>query len=168
MTRYPEIPKKLKDQLESIAPSWDRDIVYYPCAVTLDDGCELERVYIVEYEPYIRMWGITPEQDPGKQSVSIERVVAIRESPFRLPTKLAAKLYAAGESGMGYCVFTVKFSGGSSRAYVTGNAVDFITPPEGLTASAAKKVFPHKGREDSPLKGPDYYWCIYQESKDAT
>ena len=168
MTQYPAIPDELKAQLNRITPSHDRGITYFPCAVTLDDGRELERVYVVEHEPYIRIWGVTPEQDSGKKSISIERVVAIRESAFRLPPKLATTLYAAGESGMGYCIFTVKFSDGSRQAYVTGNAVDFITPPSGLTASAAKKVYPHKGREASLQQGPDYYLCLYQGADDAT
>jgi hypothetical protein len=162
MSPYPAIPGRLKDQLDRVTPSRDRDIEYHPCAVTLEDGTELERVYVVEAEPYLRVWGIRPEEDPGKQSVSIESVSAIRESPYRLPAKLADKVYAAGESGMGYCVFTVKFSGGRSQAYVTGNAIDFIDPPDGLAASAAKKIHPHRGKKGSPQPGPDYVWCLYQ------
>jgi hypothetical protein len=86
---------------------------------------------------------------------------------YRLPPELATKLYAAGESGMGYCVFTVKFSDGSRRAYVTGNTVDFITPPSGLTAGAARKVYAHRGRDQSPQPGPDYYWCLFQGAEAA-
>ena len=167
MTRYPTLPEKLKDQLDRIAPSDACGVTYYPCAVTLDDGSELEGVYIVEYEPYFLLWGITPEKDPGKQSIPIDRVVAIRESSDRLPPKLAEKLYKTGESGMGYYVFTVRFSGGSRQAYVMGNAVDFITPPKGLTAAAARKVYPHVGRDASPQEGPDYYWCLYQDTDKA-
>lgn len=167
MPGYPSIPRHLRDQLGRITPSRDRDLEYFPCAVTLDDGRELERVYVVEYEPYIRVWCVTPEQDPGKRSVAIDRVASIRESPYRLPPKLATRLYTAGESGMGYSIFTVQFADGSRQAYVTGNAVDFITPPNGIQCSAARKVFPHRGRDDSPRRGPDYFWCLYQGVHDA-
>jgi hypothetical protein len=167
MPRYAAIPRHLKNELDRIPPSRDRGLEYFPCAVTLDDGRELERVYVAEYEPYIRLWGVTPEQDPAKSSVAIERVASIRESPYRLPPGLATELYAAGESGMGYSIFTVEFADGSREAYVTGNAVDFITAPEGLRASDARKVFPHKGRDASPRRGADYSWCLYQGVRDA-
>jgi len=167
MPQYPAIPRHLKDQLHLITPSRDRDLEYFPCAVTLDDGRELERVYVMEYEPYIRVWGVAPEQDSGKSSVAIERIACIRESPHRLPPNLATELYAAGESGMGYCIFTVEFADGSRQAYVTGNAVDFITPPSDLQCAAARKVFPHKGRDAGPRHGPDYFWCLYQGVQDA-
>lgn len=62
---------------------------------------------------------------------------------------------------MGYCIFTVEFSGGSQQAYVTGNAVDFITPPPGLTAREAKRVYPHEGKVVSPQHAPSCLWCLY-------
>jgi hypothetical protein len=39
--------------------------------------------------------------------VAIQDVTQIADSPVRLPAELANQLYAAGESGMGYVVFTV-------------------------------------------------------------
>ena len=56
---------------------------------------------------------------------------ALAESPRRLPAQFANKLYKSGESGMGYTIFTVIFADGSRQAYGTGNAVDFISYPEG-------------------------------------
>lgn len=169
MHRYEAIPRRLKEQLDRVAPSHDTlsDTLYYPCAVTLDDGRELARVYVMEYGPYIRSWGIAPEDDPGKSCVSIERVVAIRESPFRLPPRLATAVYDAGESGMGHCIFTVEFADGTRQAYGTGNAVDFILPPPGLTAADARKVFPHEGRDAFPDWDADYVWCLYQGTADG-
>ena len=85
MTQYPLLPGRLRDQLERIAPSGDRYITYYPCAVTLDDGHELDRVYIVERGLYLRMWGVPPEQDRGRKSVSIDREDGKYRLSFCLP-----------------------------------------------------------------------------------
>lgn len=45
--------------------------------------------------------------------------------------------------------------------------MDFITPPPGLTARDARRVYPHKGREASPQRGPEYFWCLYEGVTDA-
>lgn len=158
---YSKLPPHLAEQLRRVPPSHDGKLKYHPCRVTLDDGQVLDHVYIVEARAFIVKWGIWPEDDPGKRSVPIERVVSVEESPCRLPAALANKLYKAGESGMGYCAFTVEFKDGTRQAYVTGNAVDFIDAPAGLRASDAVRVDPHKGHNESPLHGPDYFWCLY-------
>jgi len=72
-----------------IEPSQDGILKYYPCAVTLRNGTLLDRVYVVDFAPYIKMWGVTPEQDPHKASVPIEDVVTIGESLTRLPARVA-------------------------------------------------------------------------------
>ena len=134
---------------------------YKPCAVTLADGTELSCVYVVDCKPYIRYWGIYPENDPGKNSVSIAQVRQIRDSPNRLPAALADCLYQAEESGMGYFVFTVEFRDGTRHTFLTGNAVDFIDAPTGLRASDAVQVYPHRGRRGPELRSLPYYWCLY-------
>jgi len=137
-------------------------MAYKPCAVTLRDGTDLCCVYIVDSNSYIRVWGVFPEDDPGKRSISVDEITAIRDSPNRLPKALADSLYVAGESGMGYTIFTVEFSDGSRQAYVGGNAIDFIQPPPGLNAADARQVFPHQGRDEWPRRAIDYYWCLYE------
>jgi hypothetical protein len=62
---------------------------------------------------------------------------------------------------MGYCIFTVLFSNGQTQAYLTGDAVDFITYPEGLGKTDAIDVMPHVGRDRPYLEGPDYFWCLF-------
>jgi hypothetical protein len=161
MTRYPALPRELIEELRRVPSSWDREMEYKPCAVTLADGTELASVYVVNHKPYIRYWGISPESDPGKRSVSIAQVRQIRDSPNRLPAALADCLYRAGESGMGYMVFTVEFKDGTRQVYVTGNAVDFIDPPAGLCVSDAVRVYPHEGRSGAERRWVDYYWCLY-------
>ena len=167
MPSFPPIPRKLYDELRRVPASRDGEMEYRPCAVTLDDGRELSCVYVVDHKPYIRVWGVYPEGDPGKRSVPITSVRRIVDSPNRLPAPLADELYRAGESGMGYTVFTVEFRDGSRQAYVTGNAVDFVDPPTGLRASDAVRVLPHEGRERAKHESVDYYWCLYDGVEDA-
>jgi hypothetical protein len=156
---YPVLPTHLVRQLGVVPPSRDGDLEYRPCAVTVDDGSEIECVYVVDYEAYLRHWGVRPEDDPGKLWVPLERVRALRESSYRLPAALADELYQAGESGMGYTVFTVEFADGTRQAYVGGNAIDFINPPGGLNAADARRVCPHEGRQETPRRVLPYHWC---------
>lgn len=162
MRHYPQLNAELVDQLRAVPPSQDGGLEYRPCAVTLDDGQEEMAVYVVPHAAYIRQWGVLPEDDPGKRNVPLARVRSIRDSPYRLPSRLANELYSAGESGMGYTVFTVEFANGFRRAYVTGNAVDFIDPPPGMHVHDACRVFPHQGREQAHQVAIQYAWCIYE------
>ena len=139
MRRYGGNPSETEDTAGRNCAKWRWLDPYYPCSVTLDDRRVLERVYVMEYETYIKVWGVDPEDDRGKESVAIAQIIEIRENPWRLPIALANELYGAGESGMGYLLFTVEFSNGFVQPYVTGNAVDFIVPPPGLRAADARK-----------------------------
>ena len=158
---YPVLPAHLVGQLARVPPSRDGDLEYRPCAATVEDGSEIECVYVVESEMYLQRWGVRPEEDPGKQWIPLARVRSLRESPYRLPAALADELYRAGESGMGYAAFTVEFSDGRRQAYVGGNAVDFIDPPAGLSAADARRVFPHEGRHEGQRRVRPYHWCLY-------
>ncbi len=162
MPHTQKIPAALYEQLLQVEPSYDGGMEYRPCLVTLNDGRKVDCVYVVHEQQYIRHWGVWPEDDSGKQSLLIEYVSGIEESPSRLPPKIANKIYNAGESGMGYCVFTLVFTDGSTQAYVTGNAVDFVALPNGKAARDIRKVLPHEGRQaENQKQGLDYYWCIY-------
>ena len=163
MTReYKPIPKHLHEKLMKIEPSENYGLKYYPCQVALKDGGHVDRVYVVEQESYIKVWGVYPEDDGGKSEVLIEDVVDIEESPSRLPAKFANKLYEAGESGMGVTIFTVVFRHGVRQVFAAGNAVDFISYPEGKSSADIRDVLPHKGRESAEItRAPEYYWCIY-------
>jgi hypothetical protein len=111
--------------------------------------------------PYLRWWGVYPEDDRGKQSVNIKDVVKVENSPTRLPARFANQIYDHGESGMGYTIFTVVFSDGQRQAYGTGNAVDFIRYPNGKGPDDVSSVLPHEGRNAQPVMAPDWYWCLY-------
>jgi len=82
--------------------------------------------------------------------VNVDDVISIFESPSRLPAAFANQVYAAGEFGMGYSVFTVIFKDESTQAYLTGNAVDFIDCPEGKRKRDIAKVLPSWTRGESP------------------
>jgi hypothetical protein len=159
----PKLPDKLRDDLSAITPSQCGDLAYWPCAARMKDGSVLLCVYVVLEGPYIRHWGVYPQQDRGKSYISIADVDALAESPKRLPARLANKLYEAGESGMGYTIFTVVFADGSRQAYGTGNAVDFIRYPEGKGQGDVLDVLPHEGRNAEPASCPEYYWCLFSE-----
>lgn len=126
-------------------------------------------MYAVEANGYLRMWGVDPSDDPAKRSVAVDQVVKIEDSPYRLPAPLADKLYRAGESGMGYVIFTVVMNDGRRLPFVTGNAVDFPAWPADVNPQDAVEVLPHQGREvfrdraPGPNEGSaDYSWCLYQ------
>ncbi len=164
MTRYAKIPAELRAQLARIPAAGGYELEYPPCDVRLKDGRRVSRVYVVPDDLYIKVWGVWPEDDRAKRSIRIEDVAEIRESPDRLPVELAEKLYAAGESGMGYCVFTVVLDDGLRLPVVSGNAVDFIEYPPGKGPANAVDVIPHEGRNAPNLRqAPKYYWCLYSD-----
>lgn len=143
------------DQLRSIVPTSDGIVTYYPCRVRLRAGTVHEHVYLVDAELFARTWG----RAPSRSVIPVTDIIAIEEAPDRLPPALANELYAAGESGMGYCVFTVVFRDGAEQAYITGNAVDFLQWPPQLGPTDAARVIPHKGRHAPHLAGAPYEWC---------
>jgi hypothetical protein len=167
--KYPELSSELQLQLAAIEPSQNGSIAYRPCAVVLASGEVHERVYVQDAQSYITVWGVWPEDDPGKGSVDVSNVIAIRESSDRLHPSIARSIYRAGESGMGYTVFTLVFRDGSARAYVGGNAVDFVTYSAGKAASDVVSVVPHRGRDEDPYSDPrGYAWCLYGTGRSSS
>lgn len=161
---YSPLLPHVREALKSIEPSRDGELVYYPCRAVLKSGEATDTVYIVPEKPYLKHWGVYPENDPGKRWIRIEDLAEVQESPARLPAKFANEIYRSGESGMGYTVFTVVFADGTRQACVTGNAVDFIRYPIGKGPNDIVSVIPHEGRrDDSLVKSPQWYWCIYSD-----
>lgn len=161
MSRYPVLPDHIREALNGIVPSGDNELWYFPCSVTLSDGRIFDTVYIEPEMPYLRYWGVYPEDDQGKRFIKIEDVVKVKDSPTRLPARFANQIYDHGESGMGYTIFTVVFSDGERQAYGTGNAVDFIRYPDGKGPNDVSSVLPHEGRNAQPVGPPAWYWCLY-------
>ena len=125
--RFPILEGRLSRQLNAVGQTAG---LYYPCCVTLADDREIDCVYLADAKRWIREWGVWPSQDPGKQSIGLESVVSLRDSPSRLPKRFAEELYAAGESGMGYTIFTIVYADGTHQACSNGNAIDFVSHPQ--------------------------------------
>jgi hypothetical protein len=166
LRKYGLLPQVLKQMLSSSEPSLDGDVTYYPCSVLCRNGMSYDTVYIVNDEDYIRSWGVYPEDDHEKQWLLIKDLLSIKDSPMRLPPKFANELYKAGESGMGFTVFTVTFTDGSRQAYMSGNAIDFISYPLNKVPGDVVAVIPHEGRDSGALRrAPTYYWCLYSSNQ---
>jgi hypothetical protein len=168
--RYPRLPETLREQLGRIEPSHDGVLEYRPGRAVLDDGTQHDFVLFVAAASYFPHWGVWPENDPRKRALPVERVVSVRESTYRLPPTLANQLYDAGESGMGYFVFTVVLRDGRRLPVVTGNAVDFPALPDAVTTADIIDVLPTGGREHfldrqpSPQESAGHYsWCLYED-----
>jgi hypothetical protein len=160
---YPKLPDDIAAQFSNLEPSGGTcEPVYFPCAATLKSGDELSCVYICEATNWYLYWGVWPEDDSGKRSLDILQIANIAPSRFALPARFANKIYAVGECAMGYTIFTVVFKDGTTVPYGTGNAVDFVTYPEGKSASDVADVLPdvRRGRTDF-MKCPEYTWCLY-------
>ena len=160
---YSPLLPHIREALKTIEPSRDGELVYYPCRTVLKSGEACDTVYIVPEKPYMKYWGVYPENDSGKRWIRMEDIAEVQESPTRLPAQFANEIYKDGESGMGYTIFTVVFADGVRQACVSGNAVDFIQFPIGKGPKDVVKVIPHEGREASLVKSPEWYWCLYSE-----
>jgi len=158
---YSPLLSHVREALKGIEPTGDGELVYYPCRVVLKSGEACDTVYIVPEEPYMKQWGVYPENDSGKRWIKMEDITEVMESPIRLPARFANQIYDHGESGMGYTIFTVVFSDGERQACGTGNAVDFIRYPNGKGPNDVVAVLPHEGRNAQPVRAPDWYWCLY-------
>jgi hypothetical protein len=164
---YRVLPSNLRAAWAAIAPSIDGKLEYRPCAVRLKNGTNVPCVYIMDAQSYIDVWGVWPEDDKGKRFVLVEDLASISESPFRLPAKFANEIYRAGESGMGYCIFTVVFSDGTEQACLGGNAVDFVKLRDGKSVADITAVIPHKGRDATHMESPQYNWCLFGSGESA-
>lgn len=158
---YPQLSPILREQLHAIEPPHDGMIGYFPCLVQLADGEQHDCVYVVDAKSYIQIWGVWPDEDRGKRALPIQDVVQIRPSPSRLPVHFAHQMYAVGESGMGYCIFTLRFADGTRQAYCTGNLIDFPQLPEGKSVDDVVALRPNEGREEQSLGTREYYWCLF-------
>lgn len=136
---------------------------YRPCRVTLEDGTKQDFVYICEADPWFQYWGVDPEDDSGKDSVPIERVRAIDESPSRLPARFADVMYQAGESRMGGCTFQLLLRDGRRLNCETGNAVDFLLWPGDVSPADVVELLPHSaGADGQGVSDAPYAWCLYE------
>ena len=165
---YSRLPAILEAQLHAIDPTHDGMMEYFPCRVLLANGEQHDCVYIAESNSYIRFWGVWPDEDPGKRAIRIEDVAQIQPSPFRLPFKFAREMYVVGESGMGYCIFTLHFADGTRQPYCTGNLIDFPEMPAGKSVCDVLALRPNQGRREESLGARQYYWCLFGGHSEKT
>lgn len=165
MPGYGALPEELALELDRVEPSGTGEFKYRPCAVTLKSGQRVEAVYVAPEGPYIRMWGVYPENDKGKRAIRIEDVAEIRESELRLPARFADRVYAAGECGMGGNIFSVRFRNGQELTFIGGSVVDFIRYPLGLTMKDVVSVSSASRGAKDKIELPDYYFCLYSEER---
>lgn len=156
------LPLHLAEQLARVPKSTDGGCEYAPCRVTLTSGEVLDRVYIVERSSFHRLWG------EMKASVAVEDIARIEDSPVRLPARWANALYEAGESGMGYTLFSARMRNGTTLPFVVGNAVDFPNWPPNTGPEDVVDVQPHGGRDVFRHRTPGphessalYAWCLF-------
>jgi hypothetical protein len=161
---FGSFPPHLQAALEAVVPSRDRDIEYRPCRVTLRDGSVHSCVYVVDAQRYIAYWGVWPDDDPAKSHVAVRDVVALAESPFRLPPRFADEIYRRGESAMGYTSFVLRFTDGTEQAYAGGNAIDFVPLPAGKTMADVAAVLPHHDRKGATLRVLHHEWCLFGDA----
>ncbi len=121
-------------QLDAIEPGvWGT-----PCAVFLLDGRALDPCLCWE----------NPRFSDAGNWINPDDVALLRESPSRMPARFARMLREAGESGMGYHIYTVELCDGKSFVHVSGNLViDLLDLPAGFTQRHVVGVRPHEGRE---------------------
>jgi hypothetical protein len=111
-----------------------------PCSVILDDGSLREISFAWENSRY---------SDKGNW-LNPNKVVEVRECQSRLPARFARIIHDAGESGMGYHIYTVELSDGTSFVHVAGNLViDLLNLPLGYGPNCVVNVLPHQGREQT-------------------
>jgi hypothetical protein len=70
-------------------------------------------------------------------------------------------MYAVGESGMGYCIFTLHFADGTRQPYCTGNLIDFPQMPAGKSVHDVVALKPNQGRGEESLSTHQYHWCLF-------
>lgn len=161
---YAKLTESQENQLLQISPSFIDGIEHYPCAVTLASGEFLDFVYIVESKGFLYCWSVLPEEDPGKKSIYLNDVKEIHPSPNRIPALLAADLYEAGETGMGFIVFEMEFSDGEKLSAISGNAVDFVNLPDSRSVSDIVKVRKIEDRDyKSFLQPPEIHFCLFEK-----
>jgi hypothetical protein len=164
--RVPRITAHLAGALARVVPSCDQELEYRPCRVKLRSGEWRDRVYVQEATSYLSHWGIWPWEDRDKDYLPLDDVVEIDDSPTRIPAHVATSIYAAGESGMGYCIFTLVTADGRRIACMTGNAVDWVDLPSGVSPRDVVDVSPQEGRDEVNagfgVGGSRYAWCLYR------
>ena len=126
-------PLELLRKIETVERSVDRKMKYRPCLVTLRNCRTVDLVYVQEVGDYSMLLGRVANGRRAQADCRFSRRRGGYRSPSRFPAGIANRIYRAGESGMGYYVFTLVFGDRSEVPCFTGDAVDFVKLPPILT-----------------------------------
>jgi hypothetical protein len=158
LDHIPTISAELWEQLSRIEPSRDGETEYRPARVQLSDGTARDPVVFADADQWTRIWSFAANIE---SSVAIEDIRRIEETHDRLPPEIANRLY--WESAMGGTFFTVTLADGRRFAVGTGNQVDIVRLPDGVTPDMIIEDVPHDQGEGLPtLETPDLVWCLYR------
>lgn len=140
----------------SIEPSRTPDHeTFWPCELVLSNGDVMPRVICRENARW---------SDKGDW-INPEHITEVRPSNRRLPAPLAEKLYATGESGMGYILYILELRSKQTFVCVSGGIVDFPALPDGVLTGDILDVHPHEGRErtfrEPYLSDSPFTWCDF-------
>lgn len=130
-----QLPQHVQVALSQIEPSITMGLRHWPCDIELVGGRIEERVILTTP-------GAVGIDSRGSEVLRLaaDEIVMVRNHRDRLPPKLANRLYARGESGMGYFIFAVKLRDGRELPFFTGDIVDFPNWPPGVHASDVVKL----------------------------
>lgn len=167
LIRMPKkIPPVLHEMLIRIPPSKHRDTEFRPAQLRLRDATIVPCAYVMPADHFLARCGTTTD---GPDFIAIDDVEAIEECPYRLPADIATRVHNEGETGMGYCLFTVKYSDGTKtvfNAFSTG--LDFVDYPPGKSPADVVDVIPHSGSIADIFgrsrSGRNFKWVIFQPS----
>lgn len=131
---------------------------YRPAGVLTRDGVKLPRVCFLSANTYLDLWG----PDPRREYLLPSQVRSVWPSPFQLPPKLAEKVYAHGESGMGFVVFRLVMSDGQAFDFMAGGLAEFVELPAGYGFEDIRELrFPTDWDEFTLRRTPSFRWCLY-------
>jgi hypothetical protein len=136
---------------------------YHPCEVLLYDGSVMSNVYVQEAVAWFEQWGVDPEDDPDKQSILVDNVIEIRESPFRMPVRIANTLYQAEPLGREESLFQLVLKNGSFLNCRTGEMLDLLDWPTGVTPDQVIDVrIDFIVDTSAEVRDAEYWWCLYE------
>jgi hypothetical protein len=167
--RTPPLSPQLREQLMQVEPSRDPGWgEHRPCLVRLREGREVDRVYVEDVDFVI---GPLDRAQPGAledvlahleaRSVPLDEVVAIEESPTRLPARFASKIFEGDETGMGYFDFGIVLSDGRVLQGHSAKSVDFLEFPPEIEPAMVSDVIPHQRGWPPDVVGADFLYCLY-------
>ncbi len=146
---------ELTRAMSCVQPTEHDGRVMRPCSLMLKDGRRIDRVICIEEAKAFH-------EDDWIHPAEIQ---SLAESPYRLPARLAEKLYDFGESGPGFYLFTIELTNGDSFVCTTGPIADFPPLPRGVTCSDIADVRPHTGDprniRTAGRRSADFSFCYY-------